>query len=162
MKRRNNFNKRNIIFRNYELNFHLISSQDVESMLHMLNEYFLQLHEWKIKDRIKGSTTLASKKFLLSSQFIYAAYIKNKVVGFVSYNIDDDFVSITEICVDKNYRKMGIGSKLIRNIFDMYPDKQYKACCVFERNETGKLFWDSLGFCTKYYTTLIANNWNED
>lgn len=163
MKRRNTkVSKSNIIIRTYETDKHLIHSEKMNQMLDMMNEYLLELHKWKRLDGDHSETTLASKEFLLSMQYIKTAETKSgNVLGFTCYNKSSSYpktiIWISELFVNKCSRNNGIGSKLIRDLFDEYQGCQFEACCVYERNEAGKKFWNSLGFCTKLHSTLIAD-----
>lgn len=162
-KRSTNRIPKNIVIRTYSTNYHAISSEKMNQMLDMLNEYMIEVHKWKRMDGDHSETILASNESLSYQQYIKTAESKTgNILGFVCYNKTNPGSStIIEICkvvVNKSSRNMGIGSKLIRNIFDEYEGAQFEAHCVYERNEAAKKFWNSLGFCTKLYSTLIVNH----
>ena len=150
------------VIRTYSTDDHAINSEKMNQMLDMLNEYLMEVHKWKRMDDDCSETVLASNEYLSYYQYIKTAESKcGNILGFVCYNKtktgSNTIIEICKVIVNKSSRNMGIGSKLIRDIFDEYEGAQFEARCVYERNKTAKKFWDSLGFCTKLYSTLIAH-----
>jgi ribosomal protein S18 acetylase RimI-like enzyme len=139
-----------------------ISSEELNQMIDILNENIIEQHKWKQLDGDYSSTYLASKDSITANNFIkYAKDKNNKILGFVLYDVQKDFnktiVYICKINVAKQYRCNNIGSELIRELFIEHDGAQFEACHVYERNIIGQKFWNSLGFCTKLYTTLLAS-----
>lgn len=165
MKKRstNGIVKNNVVIRTYSTNEHTISSEKMNQMVDMVNEYLLEVHKWKRMDSDYSETVLATVESLSYNQYIKTAESKSgNVLGFVCYNKTNSgsatIIQISKIVVSKSSRNMGIGSKLIRNIFEEYEGSQFEAHCVYERNKAAKKFWSSVGFCTKLYSTLIVNH----
>ena len=52
---------------------------------------------------------------------ILVATIKDNIVGFIDYMITFNSATITQIAVLANYRKMGIGSKLLKEMEKTFP-----------------------------------------
>jgi len=88
-------------------------SQDSEALLELADELI------PLEDR--SSREVMLKKSLQDPNCkIYVAEVDDKVVGFIDIHVFPDFVEgapiaiIQNLIVEKNYRKMGIGSKLLK------------------------------------------------
>ena len=74
---------------------------------------------------------------------VYIIYYANKEVGFYTIHIDDEYVEIENICILKEYQGLGIGTKVINDIINMY-DKDI-TLQYFKDNSVGNLY-KRLGF----------------
>ena len=75
---------------------------------------------------------------------VYIIYYNNKIkLGFYTLSEYDDYVELENICVDKAYRGLGIGTKVIRDIIKKYR-KDIKLQ-YFKNNTVYKLY-EKLGF----------------
>lgn len=165
MKKRstNSISINNVAIKTYSTNVHTINSEKMNQMVDMLNEFLLEVHKWKRADGDYSETVLASNDSISCNQYIETAETKSgNILGFVCYNKiisgSNTIIEICKIVVNKSSRNMGIGSKLIRSIFEEFEGSQFEAHCVYERNKAAKKFWNSVGFCTKLYSTLIVNH----
>lgn len=138
-----------------------IKSSDLKEMCNIYNEYALMLFDIRMRHNILTETSLAHPDWILLSENIDIAKHKGEVVGYVSYTVKESFgrnlVTITNIHVKDAYKRMGVGSKLVRNLFRDYDNGQFTATCVFEDNHEAQSFWKKLGFATKVSSDLFVD-----
>ena len=86
------------------------------------------------------------EEYLFSNNFILLGYeIDNKLVGLIGFYSSDKVSKIYElkhISVDIDYRKSGIGRKLIENILEAYDIKEL----VAETDDDAVDFYKKMGF----------------
>lgn len=87
----------------------------------------------------------------------FKALYNNKIVGFVITQVTDE-VNIVSIVVDKNYRNLGVATKLIKNVeeFTLNSKLNMVSLEVSYKNITAYLLYKKLGFIQrrirkKYY-----------
>lgn len=54
------------------------------------------------------------------------AYIDNNIVGLVEYVLYDGELTISDVVVLPKYRRMGIGSRMMRRVKDNHPEYVYR------------------------------------
>jgi len=59
------------------------------------------------------------------SDFRLSAIINGDRVGYIDYVLFNDEVNVSMIEVDKDKRRQGIGSKLLKELQRQYPDKSF-------------------------------------
>lgn len=79
---------------------------------------------------------------------ILKCVIDKKIVGYLCATILYEECSLLKIIVDNNYRRNGIGSKLMSELHQICNDKQVKSIFLEVRcnNETAINFYEKLGF----------------
>ena len=86
--------------------------------------------------------------------FLYGAFVKEKIVGFITYNkINMNTIEISWLAVLPKYRNKGIGAELVRQTLDRLK-KEYQVCEVKTLAETHpdlgyartRNFYKKLGF----------------
>ena len=112
------------------------------------------------------------RESILNKKFICIGFCHNKkLIGFLlsspSYNEKSCEIEIMLICVNKNYRRKGIGGYLIKNLIKKLNKlEKIKIYVEFlKTNNTAKLFYNNYGFekvyeRKKYY--ILKNNKKED
>ena len=100
---------------------------------------------------------------MLKTQYLLIARYLNAIVGFMSfrnrYSADElngwnPSNYITTICIDKNYRKHGIGSALYRTILNRLPNElkcDFTSTRTWEGNDQHLVLLRSIGFHLVYY-----------
>ena len=98
----------------------------------------------KEKDRFNELGLLVNSKFstlfnlddILSSvyDYVYGYYIEDKLIGFIHCTKMYEQVDIVNVVVDKEYRKQGIGTKLLNYVFDTFNDVSNYILEVNEKN----------------------------
>ena len=93
-----------------------------------INELACQVHELHVKWRpdlfleTKEAINKERFKILIEEQNIYVAKIEDKIVGYVTFSVQEKEnpilryrkqLAIDAMCVDENYRGKGIGSSLL-------------------------------------------------
>ena len=90
---------------------------------------------------------------------IYGYYLDNKLIGFIHILISFDEADIINIVVNKEYRNLGIGSKLINYCIEKH---QFKALNLeVKENNPAVSFYEKIGFkimrkIPKYYKDADA------
>lgn len=125
----------------------LATEEDFNNIFRMsLLLNFPSIDELRIDKDIKEAT---------KNHFLWVAQIENKVAGYISCQLFDaahkyfhDSVFITELFVDKKYRKMGIGKELIRTVLkNNFPENYKYFSLTHDPNEPGlSHYYESFGF----------------
>lgn len=78
----------------------------------------------------------------------FVAVEDNKVVGVIITGNDGRRGYIYHTAVNPDYRKKGIGEKLVKKGLEALKNEGINkvALVVFERNESGNRFWEKMGF----------------
>ena len=78
----------------------------------------------------------------------FVAVLDGKVVGVILCGHDGRRGIIQHTCVSPNYRRMGIGHKLVDLAIDALKKEGINKVLlvVFKKNESGNVFWESQGF----------------
>lgn len=126
--------------------------QDLET-IYLLNESLLSENE-------RWSRSVMEKDFSLSKYLV--AKIDNKVVGYLSFRSIFDECEIFQICVDENFQRQGIASKLFQKLLESENcEKIFLE--VSEKNEKAVAFYKRQGFeiireIKNYYGNYSAFN----
>lgn len=80
------------------------------------------------------------------------------IIGTIIAGHDGRRGYIYHTVVSEKYRRKGIASKLVENVLSAMRSEGIKKCAllVFERNETGNNFWQSIGFTDR--TDVVYRN----
>ena len=136
-----------IMVRNYQ-------ESDYQGLIHLLGD----VYDSEIPKDILESNYLSSSRSIL-----VATNENGLIVGCAFIEIQIDYVRpkkiayITYVAVDVNYRKQGIGKKLMSAVEDICIDKGCSAIELTSANfRTGAhAFYESLGFTRKKTTVFI-------
>ena len=145
------------------------NKSDEEAIL-ALGENF-ELTPYRI-DKKFGNLTDVKVPLLVKAQFsnpkiqILVAYINKKVVGFISFIIEkeltayisetgDSYASILFLSVDKEYRKQGIGTELLKKCFQKLKEEEIAIVRVGTDfgNDNALALYQKMGF-------NVVLNWN--
>lgn len=76
---------------------------------------------------------------------------ENKIVGVIMAGNDGRRGYIYHTAVDQEYRKKGIGSKLVSVVLDSLKNNGINkvALVVFDRNKEGNAFWEKMEFTSR-------------
>jgi len=134
-------------------------------------EHFSEVHKiWTATEgmglRSLDDSKTGIEKFLLrnpNTNFI--CKIDDEIVGVILSGNDGRRGYIYHTAVKKEYRKRGIGKQLVEKAIRSLKNEGINkvALVVFETNNDGNSFWESLGFqkrCDLVYRNLSLNNEN--
>ncbi len=78
----------------------------------------------------------------------FVAIENEKLIGIILGGHDGRRGYIYHLSVNKNYRKNGIGSELVKNCLESFKLEKISkvALLVFKYNEVGNSFWEKQGF----------------
>lgn len=137
--------------------------EDVNRMLTNLHNYhaknsnvFFEITQYYTKKEYE--------KRIAKNHKIYIAKVDNKSVGVIEIGIKYSSISISAIYVDEEYRKLGIGKKLIEKVLKYY-NKHKKELSgvitlqVFNFNKNAIEFYKNLGF--SYERHIMEFNKNQ-
>lgn len=80
--------------------------------------------------------------------FIYGYYVEDKLVGLIDYWITFDCVQLCKIAVLKDYRKQGIGHKLMEFMYEQAKKEgcEHVLLEVRKSNEVAQAFYEKQDF----------------
>jgi ribosomal protein S18 acetylase RimI-like enzyme len=146
-----------------ELSFQPISKLDLYQLRDIALKTFAQSYqhlntkanfEWYIKRAFTVEKLLSELQNDIS--FFYFIMAKENIIGYLKLNIEDsqtekhceDSLEVERIYLDVNYKRKGIGSKMIQFVKDKA--KQYSKSKiwlgVWEKNPSAILFYQNQGF----------------
>ncbi|PNR94754.1 GNAT family N-acetyltransferase [Petrotoga sp. 9PWA.NaAc.5.4] len=117
-----------------------------------INDYDQMYNLWK---NIEGmglsdsDTKENIEKFLNKNQGLnYICEKEGKIIGTILCGEDGRRGYLYHLAVDKDYRRKGIGTKLVNLVFDNLKKKGIIKChlFVYYENELGKTFWEKTGW----------------
>ena len=78
----------------------------------------------------------------------YVCEDEGKIIGTILCGEDGRRGYLYHLAVDKDYRRKGIGTKLVSLVFDNLKKKDIIKChlFVYYENELGKTFWEKTGW----------------
>lgn len=93
----------------------------------------------------------------------FVAEYDNKIIGIILSGHDGRRGYIYHMSVDECFRKQGIGKQLVEKCLSALKDEGINkvALLVFNRNETGNIFWEKMGFATRNDITYRNKELNE-
>jgi ribosomal protein S18 acetylase RimI-like enzyme len=106
------------------------------------------------------------KKFLKRNPTTnYIAQVENKIVGVILCGHDGRRGYIYHTAVNSDYRGKGIGKKLVNTVIESLKKEEINkvALVVFDSNDLGNKFWQSLDFAKRddlIYRNLSINENN--
>lgn len=88
----------------------------------------------------------------------FVAVEDGKIVGAIIAGHDGRRGYIYHTAVDEHFRRRGIGARLVENALSALKSEEIKKCAlvVFDRNECGNKFWETIGFSER--TDLVYRN----
>ena len=98
----------------------------------------------------------------------YVAVLDKKVVGVILCGHDGRRACFYHVCVNKNYRRHGIGKKMVEFCIERLKEEKINKVCLnaFVTNKVGNAFWQRMNWTLRsdmnYYDfTLNENNLTE-
>jgi ribosomal protein S18 acetylase RimI-like enzyme len=109
----------------------VVKLEDIECNKLAIKKYLKEILNISINEGLeeKINEVLANmKKFIIDGTAkIIGAFNENEMIGFIwAYLIMKDTYHINYFCVDKTYRKIGVGQKLLDAIYDLANDQKIK------------------------------------
>jgi ribosomal protein S18 acetylase RimI-like enzyme len=117
-----------------------------------ISDYDQMYNLWKNIEGIglsDSDTKENIEKFLNKNQGLnYICEEEGKIIGTILCGEDGRRGYLYHLAVDKDYRRKGIGTKLVNLVFDNLKKKSIIKChlFVFYENELGKTFWVKNGW----------------
>jgi len=117
-----------------------------------ISDYDQMYNLWKNIEGIglsDSDTKENIEKFLNKNQGLnYICEEEGKIIGTILCGEDGRRGYLYHLAVDKDYRRKGIGTKLVNLVFDNLKKKGIIKChlFVFYENELGKTFWEKTGW----------------
>jgi ribosomal protein S18 acetylase RimI-like enzyme len=79
-------------------------------------------------------------------QFNFVAEEDGEIIGILTGRATYDDVNIHDLIVAKNYRRSGVGSKLMRAVEEFFADKKYRYINVTTHEFMAPKFYPKLGY----------------
>lgn len=94
------------------------------------------------------SKSLFKEFYKIFPEGFWVAEIEGKIVGYIFGYIHNDEGEIVSISVHPNYRRLGIGRRLMEVLFSIFKNKKVKKCFLQVRvsNISAIEFYKKLGF----------------
>ena len=93
----------------------------------------------------KDQKDFFEKYIKANKEHIYILTSGNTKIGFIDYNIYENYVDIGNLCINKEYQGKGIGSRILEEIINNNLDKTI-SLQVFIQNERAIKLYTKLGF----------------
>ena len=137
-----------------EFRFELATLDDLDEILALENESFVD--PYKEKDLIYEISENPLNKYLLIKK-------NGLLVGFLDYMVTFNSATINQIAVKKEYRRQGIATKLLNEMFESFPKDiedvvETVTLEVRESNEAARKLYESVGF----EKVVIKKNYYKD
>lgn len=137
-----------------EFRFELATLDDLDEILALENESFVD--PYKEKDLIYEISENPLNKYLLIKK-------NGLLVGFLDYMVTFSSATINQIAVKKEYRRQGIATKLLNEMFESFPKDiedvvETVTLEVRESNEAARKLYESVGF----EKVVIKKNYYKD
>ena len=142
-----------------------VSKDEKEILRNLLEKYnyeFSQYDEREVNDLGLYGYSYLDNYWTEKNRFLYFIKVENKLAGFIMVNdypianLETNY-SMSEFFVMYKYRKMGIGTFSVKNMFDKYKGKW--GLMYHPKNITSKIFWNKV---VNEYTNgkyeIIKNN----
>lgn len=95
-------------------------------------------------------------KALNNSLYILTAWNKNKLVGLIRVVGDGEtIIYIQDILILRQYQRQGIGSKLLKTVFNKYKNVRQKVLLTDNTKKT-RLFYETNGFESANKLNLVS------
>ena len=90
--------------------------------------------------KLLGPSNPAEIRDAIANESLLVVSHEDKIVAFCLYNVlkRSDMITVSQICVDDNYRGNKLASKMLDHILDTYK-RNIKTTCV--KDSTAELFW---------------------
>lgn len=96
---------------------------------------------------------------LLTVDFAYLyKYVEDEeIIGYISFSINNDYLEVLNIAVNKNYQRKGIGSALLKRVDQVKNEKNIKSIIL----EVGITNTQAINFYTKngFIKTITRKNY---
>lgn len=147
----------NLVLREYNQEDKEIQQKQLHQICDLMNEYTLDAYDYYRRIGFKEDLCLCSENYIRNHKKIVTVETKGgNVVGFIFYQCDGNTVNITNIHINKSFRKCGLGRRLVGYVMEKYPNKQFVAVYVINENKNAMNFWKSIGFNTPIYTNFLC------
>lgn len=149
--------KESFKLKEYDKDHNGLMSYTRDSIIDLLNEYALLTSKLFRKMHYNMSLSLYNYNSIKGSSIVTIENRK-ECIGFVSYSIDenDKRVMIHQLHIDKNHKRLGWGSKLVRYLFIKYSNYQFEVPYVISNNFESVVFWKSLGFIQPVHCSFVT------
>ena len=95
-------------------------------------------------------------KALNNSLYILTAWDKNKLIGLIRVVGDGEtIIYIQDILILRQYQRQGIGSKLLKTVFNKYKNVRQKVLLTDNTKKT-RLFYETNGFESANKLNLVS------
>ena len=95
-------------------------------------------------------------KALNNSLYILTAWDKNKLIGLIRVVGDGEtIIYIQDILILRQYQRQGIGSKLLKTVFNKYKNVRQKVLLTDNTKKT-RLFYETNGFKSANKLNLVS------
>ena len=99
-------------------------------------------------DYVKDSREEIIKKLTGKNSFVFAAKKNSVLAGFIFLRLRKGIAGIDGLAVKKNFRKKGLGSKLLKHALEFLKEKNFSAARLFvlASNKSAIKFYKKNGF----------------
>jgi ribosomal protein S18 acetylase RimI-like enzyme len=119
--------------------FHDLKQQELPHLFKLYNKKTKQTTTWLDKDEV----TLEDFSDQVEVETIYIAYEEEKMVGFLTFYVPDNFIHL--FFVDATSQGSGIGSKLLAEIVSDFEGEEISLKCLIHNNAAIS-FYERKGF----------------
>lgn len=119
--------------------FHDLKQQELEKLVSLYNQIRKETTNWIDKVEV----TLEEFSYQVEVETIYIAYEEEKIVGFLTFYVPDNFIHL--FFVDVTSQGIGIGSDLLAEIISDFEDEEISLKCLIH-NDFAISFYKRKGF----------------
>ena len=119
--------------------FHDLTEKELEDLTQIYNKIRLETTTWLDK----GSVSVAEFSDLVDVETIYIAYEHDKMMGFLTYYVPDDFIHL--FFIDAKSQGSGIGSLLLAELISDFEGEKISLKCLIH-NHSAISFYEAKGF----------------
>lgn len=125
--------------------FHDLTQSELQSLCLLYNQIRKETETWIDKSLV----TLEEFEEMIEVETIYIAYDKQRMIGFLTFYVPDNFIHL--FFIDANHQGTGIGSYLLNEVISDFYGEEISLKCLIH-NHLGIKFYQSKGFIiTKEY-----------
>lgn len=94
-------------------------------------------------EKLVSDSGLSTEYLTSAEQYLWIENPRGEVIAYIGVERRGNLVHIQSLAVDKNYRKIGIGKRLVDEVFEtLNPGETLVALTLFWNNQ----FYQNLGF----------------
>lgn len=146
-----------------------IDSRTSKEIINLKNKLICHNHNIAINNNLSNKPYLIDYHTFCTEKdsVIFCIYHKKSVIGYLEFSIDDtkivnskNITTITGIWVEPQYRRRGIASKLVRELYNQRSGSVYQITfCDYD--SVALNFLKHVGFVNKIQTTYSLD-WNDE